>query len=88
MKKGYAIKKQESTPLSCFLKESDHKDLFAPVENPKQQKLSLLLDAINHRFGKNQIFYGSYGTKRDWLPRDILRSPRYTTEYREILTIL
>lgn len=62
-------------------------DLFTPEENPKQQKLSQLMDEINAQFGGMQLFHGSLGAHQDWLPKNHLRSPHYTTSLREVLEV-
>lgn len=63
-------------------------DLFAPAENPIHSKISQAMDHINERFGSNQIFMGSLGTQRDWLPQHHLRSPHYTTSLEEVLRVV
>ncbi len=72
----------EVYPAGIFIQ-----DLFTPVEKPQCAKVSHTMDEINKRFGRNQIFHGTLGTKRDWLPKDLLRSFRYTTEYNELLRV-
>ncbi len=62
-------------------------DLFTPEEDPKHEKISRLLDRVNGRFGKAQLFHGSLGTSQDWLPKNHLRSPRYTTCMDELLKV-
>ncbi len=60
-------------------------DLFTPDEDPKYQKLAIMLDQINAKFGRNQVFHGSLGTSRDWLPKDLLKSRQFTTSLNELL---
>ena len=62
-------------------------DLFTPEEDPKHQTLSKLLDQINAKFGSTQVFHGSFGAKQDWLPKNHLRSPHYTTSMQELLKV-
>lgn len=85
--KGVVYKKVGVMAPELLIEGACAQDLFAPVEDPKQKQLSNLMDNINIKFGRHKIFNGSFGTKRDWLPKTLMRSLRYTTEYDELLGV-
>ncbi|WP_019961742.1 Y-family DNA polymerase [Woodsholea maritima] len=60
--------------------------LLAPAPDPRQARLMATLDHINHRDGRNTIFYGAQGIERKhtWAMRCGRRSPRYTTQWSEL----
>ncbi|MGB8467939.1 MAG: Y-family DNA polymerase [Candidatus Babeliales bacterium] len=45
------------------------------------------LDNINAQLGAGTVFFASTGTTREWRSKSNAQSPRYTTEWNEILTI-
>jgi DNA polymerase V len=53
----------------------------------KQANISQTLDIINKKFGKQSIKLASVGVKQDWNMKSGYRSNRYTTIWRELLTI-
>lgn len=46
-----------------------------------------VMDAINAKYGDNSIFPGSAGIRRKWSMRRQFTSPRYTTDWNELLKI-
>jgi DNA polymerase V len=44
------------------------------------------LDKLNRKFGKGTIKLASEGTKRSWVMRRDLKSPNYTTEWKDLPT--
>lgn len=61
-------------------------DLFT---TNSQQKINLMktVDAINHLYGKNTVFHCAEGIQRTWQLKSTKRSPRYTTNWHELLQI-
>ncbi len=57
-------------------------DLFLP--NRDNPKLMAALDGINRIMGRDQLFFAAQGTQRPWKMRMAHRSPRYTTDWREL----
>jgi DNA polymerase V len=51
------------------------------VDNPKSERLMMVLDAINHAHGKHSIRYASQGLSARWQMRQQLKSPAYTTRW-------
>ncbi len=84
-KEGVAYKKAGVLAAELLPEGMYVQDLFTPEEDPKLQKISILVDQINAKFGRNQLFHGSLGTTRDWLPKDLFRSPCFTTDLNQLL---
>jgi DNA polymerase V len=64
--------------------ESRQEDIFAGVEDERQDKLSHLVDLINSHLGNGTISYAAAGTKAGWRSQAELRSPNYTTKWDEL----
>lgn len=59
-----------------------------PMRRERQQRLMAVTDTLNRRFGKRTIFLASSGTQHPWQGRQEHRSPRYTTQWRELLKVV
>ena len=60
-------------------------DLFA--QKPKKPIMSVI-DRINRKNGKNTIFFGAQGIHSKWKPVSNWRSPKYTTDWSELLRVV
>jgi len=60
-------------------------DLFAVPPDPRRQALMRTLDTINREFGRNIVHLSAEDLGHDWLMRQDMRSPRYTTNLNELL---
>ena len=60
-------------------------NLFTPDRsNPAVDRV---MDALNTRYGDRTVFLGSAGIRQKWSMRRQFTSPRYTTDWNEILKI-
>jgi DNA polymerase V len=65
-------------------------DLFGDVtveQHQKKVQLMQAVDAINHLWGQDTIFFGAQIRTRAWQMRQERRSPRYTTRWQELLEV-
>jgi len=62
-------------------------DLFAPQPCGQGQKLMQALDHINQRFGGETVHMGARLKTSGWHMKQNRRSPRYTTNWSELLNI-
>lgn len=66
-------------------------DLFTRPTPMLGDKLMKSFDAINRRYGARSIYYGSCGSatksKSNWVMKQSLRSPRYTTNWLELPSV-
>ena len=56
-------------------------------EQERKRRLMEIIDEINRLWGRNTIFYGVIGLKREWQMKQARKSPHYTTGWNELLTI-
>ncbi len=53
----------------------------------KHHKLMKALDEINQKFGKDTIRIASVQTEGNWMMKRARKSPGYTTNWNELLTV-
>lgn len=51
----------------------------------KKDDLTEVVDHINQKLGKNILFYCAEGIQKSWRIKSCLRSPRYTTQWAELV---
>ncbi|MBS0615913.1 MAG: Y-family DNA polymerase [Verrucomicrobia bacterium] len=61
----------------------DQLDLFAK----KGKSIMPIIDALNRRQGKRAVFFAAEGVKQPWKTACSKRSPRYTTNWEELLLV-
>jgi DNA polymerase V len=60
-------------------------DLFDPRDRAREARLVRALDTLNTDYGARTVRVGNVGGKRpEWAMRQAFRSPRYTTNWREL----
>lgn len=57
------------------------------IHTEKHNRLMQSLDNINNKQGKQTVFFAACGTKRHWQTLREKKSPAYTTNWSELLTI-
>jgi DNA polymerase V len=63
-------------------------DLFDTRDQARQERLVRALDTLNTDHGARTVRVGNVGGKRPaWAMRQAFRSPRYTTNWRELLVV-
>lgn len=69
--------------------EGQQLDIFGFTKpDDKAQTLMATLDKLNRKFGKGTIKLASEGTKRSWVMRRDLKSPNYTTDWKDLPTTI
>lgn len=64
-------------------------DLFSQIQiSPKSNVLMTTLDSINRKMGKESIKLASEGFNRPWKMKQGNKSPCYTTDWSDILTVI
>ena len=59
-----------------------------PDDRPNDGPLMRAVDAVNNRWGRDTVSFAASGTARQWRMKREMRSPRYTTVWEEIPTVL
>jgi DNA polymerase V len=62
-------------------------NLFSQVDPKKGAKEMQTLDKVNGTMGRNTLAYAACGTDQVWKAVVAMRSPRYTTQWHELLTV-
>jgi DNA polymerase V len=86
---GYSFKKAGVYFSKIISQESIQFDLFGDftVEgHVKKTKLMCVVDLLNRLLGRDTLFFGAQGIGREWKMRQERRSPRYTTQWSELLS--
>lgn len=85
---GYKYSKAGIMLMDLVSEEYKQMDMFENQNYVKCDALMETIDKLNIRFGKGSLFLAVQGTKRNWRMKNDLRSPRYTTSWDELLTVL
>lgn len=90
-KPGYTYKKAGVLLLDFSERNAIQRDLFNPSPVcEKKQKLISLVDHLNRQSGKKTLSFAAEGTKEtegDWKMKREVRTPGYTTSWKELLTV-
>ena len=86
-KPGYRYKKVGVMLLDLIPASLEQKHLFVDCDHRPGDHLMDLVDRINRDHGPDTLFFGAQGVNREWKMRCGLRSPRYTTQWDELLRV-
>jgi len=87
-KPGYRFKKVGVCLSGIIPREYVQGNLFAPPSRWDQKELMNVFDKINRKYGKATLFSGLAGTRvKEWELIKEDRSPRYTTQWEELLKV-
>lgn len=87
-KKGYRYKKVGVHLGGIIPQQYVQGNLFNQESNPYKTKLLEVFDRLNFKYGKTTLFSGLVGTRiSEWELIKKERSPRYTTQWGELLKI-
>jgi DNA polymerase V len=84
---GYRYHKAGIMLLDIIPNHQQQTDLFSTNNENKNTSVMHILDAVNKKIGKGSLFIASEGTKRGWQLRSQKRSPRYTTQWDELVKV-
>ena len=86
-KQGYRYKKVGIMLLDLIPASQEQTNLFASSDHRPSDHLMGIVDRINQGYGPDTLFFGAQGVTREWKMRCGLRSPRYTTQWNELLIV-
>ena len=84
---GYRYKKTGIMLLDLIPASLEQKQLFNNVNHLPSDRMMDIVDLINNDHGPDTLFFGTQGIVREWKMRCGSRSPRYTTQWNELLTV-
>ena len=91
---GLMLTKAQTTRLISLLLNNSSRnyqifpafpELFAEVH--KFKKIMTTLDAVNDKLGSGTLTYASQGTTRPWKMKCELRTPKYTTSWKQLVQV-
>ena len=86
-KPGYRYKKTGIMLMDLIPATLEQKHLFADSDQRPSDHLMGVVDRINRDHGPDTLFFGAQGVAREWKMRCGSRSPRYTTQWDELLRV-
>ncbi|TMM30033.1 Y-family DNA polymerase [Polaribacter aestuariivivens] len=87
-KKGYRYKKVGVNLFGLVPDTDIQTNLFYQPQKSESSKLTEVIDALNSKFGKNKVKLATVGNReKKWALIKEHRSPRFTTQWSELLTI-
>ena len=86
-KPGYRYKKAGVILLDLVPATRVSAGLFDPPDDARSRACMRALDALNGRYGRGTVAYGTAGERQVWGLRREFISPRYTTAWDELLRV-
>nr|WP_262491936.1 Y-family DNA polymerase [Nonlabens sp. YIK11] len=87
-RQGYRYKKVSVNLLKIVPDNQIQTSLFEEKHKNESKEITQVIDALNNKFGKNKVKVATVGNReKEWALIKEHRSPRYTTQWNEILTI-
>jgi DNA polymerase V len=62
-------------------------DLFAAADTPRSKARMRAVDMLNRRFGRDTVSFAAASRRRAWKLRSEFLSPRFTTNWDELLRV-
>ena len=84
---GYRYKKTGIMLLYLIPASLEQKQLFVDFDHRPGDHLMKIVDRVNKEQGSDTLFFGAQGVTREWQMRCGSRSPRYTTQWNELLMV-
>ena len=84
---GYLYHKCGIMLLDLIPEHYQQKRLWLKEDPKKSAQLMEIIDTINQTMGKGTLFYGTKNNQAQWTMRCQKRSPRYTTSWKELVTV-
>jgi len=86
-REGYRYKKAGVVALEIVPENRVQGALFDRIDRAKHAEIMKTLDQINSKFGRDTLKVAAQGSGRRWKLRQEKLSPRYTTNWRDIITV-
>ena len=84
---GYEYKKVSVMLMNLISDDDVQQDLFYEVNYNKPDSIMNVMDKINLKMGRNKLFIGTQGIERNWKMQRNNQSPRFTTQWGELLQV-
>ena len=84
---GFQFKKAGVIITEIVPENSIQSNMFYDLDRDKHSRLMNVLDSVNSGFIRNQVTLGIQGVKRTWSLRQEKLSPKYTTEFKDLMVV-
>ena len=84
---GYRYKKAGILLLELAPAAAVQGDLFVAADPPRSKARMRAVDMLNRRFGRETVSFAAAGRQRAWKLRSEFLSPRFTTNWDELLQV-
>src|SRR4051812_43996641 len=84
---GYRYKKVGILLLDLVPAVAVQGDLFDAADTPRARTRMRAIDTLNRRFGRDTVTFAAAGRRRAWELRSEFLSPRFTTNWDELLRV-
>jgi DNA polymerase V len=84
---GYRYKKAGILLLELAPAAAVQGNLFTAADTPRSKARLRVVDMLNHRFGRDTVSFATAGRRRAWKLRSEFLSPRFTTNWDELLRV-
>jgi DNA polymerase V len=84
---GYHYKKAGVIPTALVPTHQVQTHLFDHKDRDRSRQLMAAIDAINTQWGTGTVRYAAVGLRPRWIMRCARRSPRYTTQWEELVVV-
>jgi DNA polymerase V len=86
-REGYQLKKA-GVMLSALVPASPiTAHMYGDEKWQRSRRLARVIDQLNARFGRDTVRFATAGLKQSWKTKFEKRSPRYTTNWSELMTV-
>jgi DNA polymerase V len=83
-KPGYMYQKAAVMLAGLIPATTSQFSLFDVANREKLDAVTKAIDQLNHKMGSGTVTYAATGIKRDWKMKREIKSPSYTTNWKEI----
>lgn len=83
-KPGFIYAKAGVTVTGIIPADQVTPDLFDTDDRTRQAEVCQLIDDLNRRYGRNTIVFAAQKTAHQWQTKAEMKSPCYTTDWREL----
>ena len=83
-KPGYEYHKTGINLFDLVHESQVQQHLFLDAVNHKSERVSKLVDQINQKFGKKEVFWAAQGIEKAWQMKRSRCTPHYTTNWKQL----
>jgi len=83
-RKGFRYRKGGIMLLELSSAKERQYSFLSPRDEAKQEHIMKALDGVNKKYGANSLFFAAAGIRQEWQMMRQMKSPHYTTSWKEL----